>query len=1232
MAFDRLTSILKDRILILDGAMGTMIQRHKLQETDFRGKLFKDHSCDLKGNNDILCLTRPDIIKDIHRAYLEAGADIIETNTFNGTSVSQSDYRTEHLVYDINFAAAKLAREAADEFIKLNPSKPRFVAGALGPTNKTLSLSPDVNDPGFRAITFEKMVGAYTEQAKALVEGGADILMVETIFDTLNAKAALFGIMNYCESIGRKIPIMISGTVVDLSGRTLSGQTTEAFWISVSHTKNLLSIGLNCALGAAQMRPYIEEISKLADCFVSLYPNAGLPNEFGGYDETPKMMAEVLDDYASRGFINIVGGCCGTTPDHIKLFAEIANKYKPRQIPEDSRQLKLSGLEPLVFRDDTNFVNIGERTNVAGSKKFARLIREKNYEEALSVARDQVEGGAQILDVNMDEGLIDSEEAMTRFLNMLASDPDIAKLPIMLDSSKWSVLEAGLKCLQGKGIVNSISMKEGEDVFIEHAKKILKYGAAVIVMAFDEEGQADTFERKISICQRAYKILTEKVGFPPQDIIFDPNIFAIATGIDEHNQYAVNYIEATRWIKKNLPYAKISGGVSNVSFSFRGNDPVREVMHSAFLYHAIEAGMDMGIVNAGQLAVYADIPKDLLERVEDVILNRRPDATERLIEVAENLKTKDKSEVKTEEWRNNTVEERLKYSLVKGIVEYIDEDVNEARLKYKAPLDIIEGPLMDGMNVVGDLFGSGKMFLPQVVKSARVMKKAVAILIPYIEAAKSESGSRSAAGKILLATVKGDVHDIGKNIVGVVLGCNNYDIIDLGVMVPSDKILSTAVEKGADIIGLSGLITPSLDEMAHVASEMKRMGLKIPLLIGGATTSRVHTAVKIDPEYDNAVIHVLDASKSVSVAGSLLNPESSVNFISGIKEQYKNIRDDHAKRQSAKEYMSITDARRNKLKLEWTETAITTPDKLGVFTLNNFPMAEIRKYIDWTPFFLTWELKAKYPAIFDHEAYGSEARKLFDDANKLLDEIISGNLLTANGVYGLFPANTISDDDIEVYSGEDRKGILGVFHTIRQQMLKSDGQPNFALADFIAPKESGKADYIGAFAVTAGIGIEKIIERFRAEHDDYSSIMAKSLADRLAEAFAELLHLKVRREFWGYSSAEELSGEELIKEKYDGIRPAPGYPAQPDHTEKLLIWKLLDVEKNSSISLTESLAMYPAASVSGLYFAHPKTKYFNVGKISRDQVDDYRKRKGMSLNEMEKWLSPILNYRRNGDI
>ena len=1225
--FNTLKEILRTRILVLDGAMGTMIQRHKLTEKDFKGSLFAGHTNDLKGDNDILCLTQPEIIKNIHRAYLDAGADIIETNTFNATKISQADYHLEDAVYEINFAAAKLAKESAAEFSLKTPGKPRFVAGAMGPTNKMASLSPNVNDPGFRAATFDQFVEAYYEQARGLVDGGADVLLVETVFDTLNCKAAIFAIEEYSREINKIIPVMISGTITDQSGRTLSGQTTEAFWISIAHTKNLLSVGLNCALGAKQMRPFIQELAGIASCYVSVYPNAGLPNEMGEYDETAEQMAAILNEFAGNGFFNIVGGCCGTTPDHIKLISKIATQFKPREIPKIEPYLRLSGLEPVVIRPETNFVNVGERTNITGSKKFEKLILAGDYDAALAVARSQVEGGAQVLDVNMDEGLLDSEAAMVKFLNLVMAEPDIAKLPIMLDSSKWSVIEAGLKCLQGKSIVNSISLKEGEEIFKERARKVLQYGAAVIVMAFDEKGQGDTLQRRIDICKRAYKILTEDVGFPPQDIIIDPNILTVATGIEEHNNYAMDFIETTKWIKQNLPMVRVSGGISNISFSFRGNNVVREAMHSAFLYHAIKAGLDMGIVNAGQLEVYEEIPKDLLTLVEDVLLNRRNDATERLVEFAETVKQKGKIEVKQDEWRNAPVKERLKHALIKGIVDYIEEDTEEARKQFKKPLDVIEGPLMEGMNVVGDLFGAGKMFLPQVVKSARVMKKAVAYLIPYIEEEKLASNDTRQAGKVLLATVKGDVHDIGKNIVGVVLGCNNYNVIDLGVMVSSEKILQTAIDEKVDVIGVSGLITPSLDEMVNIAKEMERRGFKIPLLIGGATTSRIHTAVKIAPGYSGVTAHVLDASRSVPFVSNLLNDNKKIkeDFEKGLVKEYKKIREDHLKKREAKNFISIEEARANKFIQNWSDIKVTPPSYPGVTVLREFPLDTLRKYIDWTPFFLTWELKGKYPSIFQDEKLGNEAKKLFDDANKLLDKIVDEKLLTANGVFGLFPANSVGDD-IEIYADDSRKGVKHVLHSLRSQTKKSDGLPNLALADYIAPKESGVKDYLGAFAVTTGIGAEKLTEQFEKEHDDYNSIMTKALADRLAEAFAEHLHELVRKQYWGYAKEEQLNNDDLIKEKYDGIRPAPGYPAQPDHTEKKIIFNLLDAEKNASIILTESLAMYPAASVSGLYFAHPESKYFNVGKIGKDQVLDYHKRKGMSIEETERWLRPILNY------
>ena len=1222
---NEIKELLEKRILVLDGAMGTMIQKYKLTEEDYRGERFKNHSSNLKGNNDLLSLTQPQIISDIHTEYLNAGADIIETNTFNGTSISQADYNTEEYVYDINYESAKLAKAVADKFTKLNPEKPRFVAGSIGPTNTTLSLSSDVNNPGFRAVTFDQVKNSFKEQAKGLIEGGVDILLIETVFDTLVAKAALIGVEEIFEELKLTRPIMISGTIVDNSGRTLSGQTTEAFYISIANTKNLLSIGLNCSLGPKQMRPHIEELSRISDCYISLYPNAGLPNEFGGYDETPNEMSYILKDYAKDGFFNIVGGCCGTTQDHIKAFADMVKTVKPHIPNKIKEQLRLSGMEPMVINENSIFANIGERTNVAGSRKFARLIREEKFEEALDIARHQVEGGAQIIDVNMDDAMLNSEEAMTNFLNMVSSEPDIAKLPIMIDSSKWSVLEAGLKCIQGKGIVNSISLKEGENEFRAHAKTIMAYGAAAIVMAFDEQGQADTYNRKIEICKRAYDILVNDVGFPAEDIVFDPNIFAVATGIEEHNNYALDYINATKWIKENLPFAKVSGGVSNLSFSFRGNNRIREAMHSAFLFHAIKAGMDMGIVNAGQLEVYQEIPKELLERVEDVILNRREDATERLIEIAESVKGEVKDETKILEWRYATVEERLKHALIRGITEFIEEDVEEARKKIKSPVKVIEKPLMDGMNVVGDLFGDGKMFLPQVVKSARVMKKAVAYLLPFIEEEKLISGDTSVAGKILLATVKGDVHDIGKNIVGVILSCNNYEIVDLGVMVPTEKIIQTAIDKNVDAIGLSGLITPSLEEMVHVASEMKRGGLNIPLLIGGATTSKAHTALKIAPEYSGITIHVIDASRSVQITSKLLNKETSISFGKEIATDYNKFREEYAKRSVKKEYVTLQTARDNKLQIDWNKQTISKPKKLGITLLQDFPLSELVDYIDWTPFFRTWELKGKYPNILSDEKYGTEATKLFQDAQAMLNEIVANKKLTANGVAGLFPANSIGDD-VELYSDESDKKMISKLFFLRQQGKKSTTSNNIALADFIAPKDSNQNDYIGMFAVTTGIGIEKLIEKYESENDDYNSIMVKALADRLAEAFAEVLHHKVRTDYWGYSSDEKLSSNAIIKEEYVGIRPAPGYPAQPDHTEKLTIFKLLEVEKNCEINLTETLAMYPAASVSGLYFANPDSKYFAVGKISKDQIEDYALRKGMSVEEIEKWLNSNLNY------
>ncbi len=1221
-----LARLLKERILVLDGAMGTMIQRHELDEQGFRGDRFRDHPHELRGNNDLLSLTQPQIIQSIHREYLEAGADIIETNTFNATSISQADYHLESLAYELNLASAGLARQAADEITRREPERPRFVAGALGPTNKTLSLSPKVSDPAYRAVTFDQVVAAYEEQTAGLVEGGVDVLLVETIFDTLNAKAALFAIQEYFKRTGKVLPVMISGTITDMSGRTLSGQTPEAFWYSVSHMPHLLSVGLNCALGSQQMRPFIEELSNVATVPVSLYPNAGLPNEFGGYDESPDFMAGQFEDYARSGFVNIVGGCCGTTPDHIRAFADVATRFAPRRIPTVEPYLRLSGLEPLVLRPETNFVNIGERTNVTGSRKFARLIRENQYEEAVSVARQQVENGAQMIDVNLDEGMLDSEAAMVTFLNLIAAEPEVARVPVVIDSSKWSVIEAGLKCVQGKAVVNSISLKEGEEVFREQARKVRQYGAAAIVMAFDEQGQADSFERRIEICRRAYDILTREIGFPPQDIIFDPNIFAVATGIEEHNGYALDYIRATKWIKKHLPLAKVSGGVSNISFSFRGNDRVREAMHAAFLYHAIQAGMDMGIVNAGQLEVYEEIPPELLERVEDVLFNRRPDATERLVDFAERIVTDTPAAKAVQDaWRNAPVEERLKHALVKGIVEYIERDTEEARSQYASSLEVIEGPLMDGMNIVGDLFGVGKMFLPQVVKSARVMKRAVAYLIPFLEAEKAKNADTRKQAKVLLATVKGDVHDIGKNIVGVVLACNNYEVIDLGVMTPAETILQAAREQKVDIIGLSGLITPSLDEMVHMAREMERQGFALPLLIGGATTSKVHTAVKIAPGYSGPVVHVLDASRSVSVVSSLLSPEAKEGFVQEVTEEYENVRTQHAQRTSSRVYLSLEQARRNRFTSDWRQTPITKPNRPGITVLRDYPLEEIRRYIDWTPFFMAWELKGKYPRIFEMPEVGVEAKKLFDDANRMLDRMIRERRVQANGVFGLFPAAG-AGDDILIYEDANRSEVHTVIHTLRQQAEKTAGQPNRALSDFVAPEETGMADYMGAFAVSAGFGVEEMAAMFEREHDDYNKIMVKALADRLAEAFAERLHERVRKEFWGYAPGERLSGDELIREQYRGIRPAPGYPACPDHTEKWTLWNLMEVETNTGIKLTESLAMMPAASVSGFYFAHPDAGYFNVGKVARDQVEDYAARKGMDVAEVERWLAPHLNY------
>ena len=1224
MAKHSLHHLLQQRILILDGAMGTMIQRYKLDEAAYRGKKFASHPVDIKGNNEVLVLTQPSIIEEIHTAYLAAGADLIETNTFNANALNQAEYKLQDQAYALNVAAAKIARKAADAFTKKTPEKPRFVAGAIGPTNRTASLSPDVNDPAFRAVNFDRLVEIYTEQARGLIDGGIDIFLIETIFDTLNAKAAIFAVNGLCEKLGKNIPLIISGTITDASGRTLSGQTTEAFWISVAHGQPL-AVGLNCALGAKDMRPYIAELSRVAPCYIICYPNAGLPNTFAEYDQTPEEIAGLLEEFAQSGFLNIVGGCCGTTPEHIKAIARAVAKIAPRPIPQAPVLSSFSGLEPLVIRPDTNFINIGERTNVTGSRKFAKLILEGNYEEALSIARQQVEAGAQMIDVNMDEAMLDSEKAMVKFLDLIASEPEISRIPILIDSSKWSVIEAGLKCVQGKSVVNSLSLKEGEEIFKEQARKVKRYGAAAVVMAFDEKGQADSKERKVAICARAYKILTEEISFPPQDIIFDPNIFAVATGIEEHNNYAVDYIEATRTIKKTLPHCRVSGGVSNISFSFRGNDTVREAMHSAFLYHAIKAGMDLGIVNAGMITVYDEIPKDLLELIEDVLLNRRPDSTERLVNYAQTIKHTGKKKEEDLEWRKDPVEKRLAHALVRGIVEYIDVDTEEARKKSKRPLDVIEGPLMDGMNVVGDLFGAGKMFLPQVVKSARVMKKAVAYLAPFIEKEKSGGADRF-LGKIVMATVKGDVHDIGKNIVGVVLACNNFKIIDLGVMVPCAKILEAARREKADMIGLSGLITPSLDEMVNVAKEMEREGFELPLLIGGATTSVNHTAVKIAPGYKNLAIHVKDASRAVGVCRNVLDSHKRSELAGQIKTEYARLREEHATKQAQKKFLPVGEARRRGLQTDWTQRQVTRPSFLGTKVFEDFDLEELKKTIDWSPFFMAWELAGKYPRILDDPAIGVEARKLFNDAQALLKEIIARKLLKAKAVIGFFPANSVGDDII-VYTDEGRKNIRAVFHTLRQQTVKFDDKPYYALADLIAPKDSKVKDYIGGFAVTAGIGAPELSTQFEREHDDYKSIMVKALADRLAESFAERMHQLVRMKYWGYVPDEKLSNEDLIHCRYTGIRPAPGYPACPDHTEKEQLFNLLDVEKNTGIHLTESFAMMPAASVSGIYYSHPDAKYFWLGDIDKDQVIDFAARKGWDVQAAEKWLGPNLGYK-----
>ncbi len=1230
--------------------MGTMIQQYQFTEEQYRGERFKDFPHLLRGNNDLLTLTQPQVIREIHGQYLAAGADILETNTFNSTSVSMADYHMEELVYELNYEAAKLAADVAREYCSLSaggaqgipsgppsasgqspqdfassqPGKPRFVAGVLGPMNRTLSLSPDVNDPGFRAVNFDQVKDAYREATRGLVDGGADIILVETIFDTLNAKAALFAIDEHFEEIGFRLPIMISGTITDASGRTLSGQTVEAFYNSMRHA-NPISIGFNCALGAKELRPHVEELSRIANIRVSAHPNAGLPNAMAEYDELPAETAAFIREWAEAGWLNVTGGCCGTTPAHIKAIADIVAKYPPRVTPEIEKRCRLSGLEPLNIGDDSLFVNVGERTNVTGSRIFAKLILNDDYAEALAVARQQVENGAQIIDINMDEAMLDSQAAMVKFMNLIASEPDISRVPIMLDSSKWSVIEAGLKCAQGKCVVNSISMKEGVEAFIQHAKLVRRYGAAVIVMAFDEKGQADTLHRKIEICRKSYKILTEDVGFPPEDIIFDPNIFAIATGIEEHATYGIDFIEATRWIRQHLPHAKVSGGVSNISFSFRGNDPVREAIHTSFLYHAVKAGMTMGIVNAGQLGVFEDVPKELLERVEDVLFNKRADSTERLVEFADQFKGQKKDAIEDAAWRSDPVEKRLSHALVKGITQYIVEDTEEARQKFPRPIHVIEGPLMDGMNVVGDLFGAGKMFLPQVVKSARVMKQAVAHLVPYIEEEKRLAGSADAKakGKVVMATVKGDVHDIGKNIVGVVMQCNNYEVIDLGVMVSCEKILDAAIKEKADIIGLSGLITPSLEEMAHVAKEMQRLGFTIPLLIGGATTSRTHTAVKIEPNYAGPVVWVPDASRAVGVCSNLLSDDLREPYLKAVREDYVKVREQHANKKG-QAMVSLADARANHAAIDWREYSPVKPAALGVKSLKNYPLEKLVPYIDWAPFFQSWDLAGPFPAILDDAIVGEAARNVYRDGQAMLKRLVDGRWISANAVYGLWPAASLGDD-IELYADDSRQHVIGTLHQLRQQNKKPAGNPNLCLSDFVVPKSAGAHDYVGAFAVTAGIGIDAHVKAFEDKQDDYSAIMLKALADRLAEAFAEHLHERVRKEFWGYAADETLVNEALITEKYRGIRPAPGYPACPDHTEKGELFRLLNAPENAAITLTESYAMLPTAAVSGLYIAHPEAKYFAVGKIGKDQLEDYARRKSWDTSIAERWLAPNLS-------
>ena len=1237
-ASEALTALLRERILVIDGAMGTMIQGHQLGESDYRGERFADWDSEVRGNSDLLSLTQPDIIRSIHKEYLEAGADVVATNTFSAQKISQADYGMEDLAYELNYESAKLAREAADDVTESDPDRPRFVAGGLGPTNRTASISPDVNDPGFRNITFEGLVEAYMEQASGLVDGGADLLLVETIFDTLNAKAAIFALETLFEERGRRWPVIVSGTITDASGRTLSGQVTEAFWNSVRHARPL-AIGLNCALGAAEIRPYLAELSRVADCFISCYPNAGLPNEFGEYDETPDQMSSVLKEFTGAGLVNLVGGCCGTTPDHISRIADVIDGATPREPATPEPAMRLSGLEPLNITEDSLFVNIGERTNITGSARFRNLIKASDYDTALSVAGQQVEAGAQVIDVNMDEGMIDGVAAMDRFTKLIASEPDISRVPVMVDSSKWEVIEAGLRCIQGKPIVNSISMKEGEDKFREQARLVRKYGAAAVVMAFDEQGQADDLERRKEICGRAYKILVDEIGFPAEDIIFDPNCFALATGIEEHANYGVDFIEATRWIKENLPGALVSGGISNASFSFRGNNPVREAIHSVFLFHAIQAGLDMGIVNAGALVVYDEIEPELRERIEDVVLNRRPDAAERLLEIAEKHRgSGEAQEVATLEWRSLPIGERITHALVKGLDAHVEEDTEELRAEIEArggrPIEVIEGPLMDGMNVVGDLFGSGKMFLPQVVKSARVMKKAVAYLIPFIEQEKIDNPQYATAkdtnGTIVMATVKGDVHDIGKNIVGVVLQCNNYEVIDLGVMVPAQKILDKAKEVGADLIGLSGLITPSLDEMVHFASEMERQNFTIPLLIGGATTSRAHTAVKVTPRYKGPVLWVKDASRSVPVAAALLSEERRGKLLAETEADYESLRKRHAAK-NERPLVSIEDARANRTPIDWSSyeppapAMVTGDEGSNIRVFEDYDLAELREYIDWQPFFNAWEMKGKFPDILNSPATGETARELYDAAQEMLDKMIKEKWVTANGVIGFFPANAVGDD-IELYRDSDRSEVLTTLHNLRQQGEHREGVPNRSIGDYVAPKETGLEDHVGAFAVTAGLGGQDKIKEFKDELDDYSAILLESLSDRLAEAFAERLHQRVRMELWGYDPDEDLDNLALIGERYTGIRPAPGYPACPEHTEKRTLWELLDVEKNTGMELTDSMAMWPGASVSGFYFSHPESQYFVVGRLAKDQVESYAERKGWTLEEAERWLSSNLGY------